>query len=288
MTNVYVDDTMNWLADQLHVLEPKDSANGGIYANKPGYHNTRAANQRHWPDNYSIRDALDQLGSAGRAAGLDWTFRSAQRGDHTAISRYCGRLWTASNAGDARLVGWREWFGTCGGQVVQGYDLRYRRPTSSDKSHLWHIHFSETRAYVSSRVNKEALLSVLRGEPLADYLARGGHLISHPRPDPGRLATDGVLGPATIRYWQHVMSTPEDGAISPVSTLVKAVQRHLNAHGATPPLVVDGKGIRQNGRIYQTVRALQHYLGTPEDGWLTPGDSPAVRALQRRLNAGVF
>ena len=76
--------------------------------------------------------------------------------------------------------------------------------------------------------------------------------------------------------------------ISPVSSLVKAVQRHLNKHGANPRLVVDGRGIRQNGRVYHTVRALQHYLGTPEDGLLTPGDSLAVRALQQRLNAGSF
>lgn len=109
-----------------------------------------------------------------------------------------------------------------------------------------------------------------------------------PPPKPGMLSCDGELGPKTIKRWQQVMGTTADGVIShPRSSLVMAVQRHLNARiGAR--LKVDGDGIRQNGRRYETVRALQRYLHTPVDGKLSPPKSMCVQALQRRLNLGQF
>src|SRR5262245_10802353 len=62
---------------------------GGIYANKPGYHNTRAANS---PSNYSIRDPQDQLGPPDKAAAIDLTFPNAQAGDYSTIALYSRRL----------------------------------------------------------------------------------------------------------------------------------------------------------------------------------------------------
>lgn len=101
------------------------------------------------------------------------------------------------------------------------------------------------------------------------------------------LVVDGELGPATVRRWQSIMGTPADGVISRPSSLVKAVQRHLNTK-AGAGLVVDGDGIRQDGRVYRTARALQRYLGTPQDGVISAPVSAVVKALQRRLNAGWF
>ena len=104
-------------------------------------------------------------------------------------------------------------------------------------------------------------------------------------PDRPQLAVDGRLGPNTISLWQQIMNTPVDGVISNPSDLVAAVQRHLNAHGAH--LRVDGKGLWQDGRKSNTNAALQAYLGTPADGVLFR-PSPAIEALQRRLNQGRF
>lgn len=107
-------------------------------------------------------------------------------------------------------------------------------------------------------------------------------------PKPGVLVVDGDLGPKTIRRWQQIMGTAQDGVISrPRSALVMAVQRKLNSV-ASAGLVVDGDGIHQDGRKYQTVAALQSYLATPVDGRLSVPKSMAVQALQRRLNAGTF
>jgi hypothetical protein len=112
------------------------------------------------------------------------------------------------------------------------------------------------------------------------------------------LTVDGYLGPNTIRAWQRIMGTPVDGVISRPSLLVSAVQRRLNAAGARDrngrALVVDGLGIGSNQRgrypssgSYHTLEALQRYLGTPVDGFLS-SPSSAVKALQRRLNTGKF
>ncbi|WP_143194230.1 N-acetylmuramoyl-L-alanine amidase [Micromonospora sp. CB01531] len=112
-----------------------------------------------------------------------------------------------------------------------------------------------------------------------------------PSPKPpatsGQLVVDGQLGPATITRWQQIMGTPVDGRITEPSALVKAVQRHLNAK-VRASLVVDGAGICQDGRPYKTVRALQRYLGTEQDGIMSMPVSAVVKAVQRRLNSGRF
>ena len=104
----------------------------------------------------------------------------------------------------------------------------------------------------------------------------------------GVLDVDGQLGFHTIKRWQEVMGTPADGIISPVSTLVRVVQAKLNGFGYTPRLVLDGRGIAQNGSKTHTIDALQWHLGTTRDGSLSRPVSGAVKALQTRLNSGQF
>lgn len=87
-----------------------------------------------------------------------------------------------------------------------------------------------------------------------------------------RLVVDGILGPNTIRAWQRVMGTPQDGVISKPSLLVKAVQRVVR----TP----------QDGLLGPiTWRAIQRRLRVSADG--IPGPI-TISALQRRLNSGNF
>lgn len=110
-------------------------------------------------------------------------------------------------------------------------------------------------------------------------------------PAPSGLVVDGVLGPLTISAWQRRMGTSVDGYITQPpgkSSLVMAVQRYLNQKiGAG--LVVDGVGIRQDGRsVFLTTRALQRYLGTGSDGKLDVPTSYTVKVLQEHLNAGTF
>lgn len=109
------------------------------------------------------------------------------------------------------------------------------------------------------------------------------------------LDVDGFLGQATIREWQAQMGTPIDGVISTGkggSSLVRAVQTRLIAAGHSVGRDgVDGFGIYPNTpratRASDTIGALQSYLGTPRDRWLSC-PSVAIEELQRRLNAGTF
>jgi hypothetical protein len=159
-----------WFMEQLLVLEP-GTVNGGIFANKSGYHNTRLNNQKSWPGNYSITDSEDRGGPSDKAAAYDWTFRDAQAERYGTIIKYTKRLLaSAKDTDDPRLNGWREFYGQADqDRQVEGWDTRYLRAASSDPSHLWHLHFSEDRNQVDSFDNKKAMLSVLRGETVAEW-----------------------------------------------------------------------------------------------------------------------
>lgn len=110
---------------------------------------------------------------------------------------------------------------------------------------------------------------------------------SYPSPDKA-LDVDGELGPKTVTKWQQIMGTTVDGKIDEDdSQLTRAVQTRLR-ETVNHRLVVDGQGIKQDGRFYKTVAALQTYLGTPVDGRLSVPKSECVKALQRRLNEGRF
>lgn len=290
MTENY-DDSMGQLAKEIVALEKGDLVLAGIYADKPGYHNKRS----NLPStDYSVREfAIDRAGSSGLASAIDITSREAQGGNYAIINKYSQRLLAAGKANDPRMFGWREFFGqTDKDGTVEGWDFaKHVASTSGDKSHLWHIHLSEHRGYNTSVVNKDALMSVLKGESLAAYKAAGGKLLTtppnNPAPAPAKLLVDGKLGESTIKRWQKIMGTPVDGVITKPSDLVKAVQRVLNTK-VHAGLVVDGDGIRQDGQVYNTARALQKYLGTPQDGRISTPVSDVVKALQTRLNGGHF
>ncbi|TDV44251.1 hypothetical protein [Actinophytocola oryzae] len=156
-----------WLMQQLLALQP-GSQNGGIYDNKPGYHNTRDANAA---DDYSIRDPEDQGGPSDKAAAYDWTFPDAQSGNYATIAMYAQRLLASGqDPNDPRMDGWKEFFGqTNNDSHVEGWDFRRDKDATSKPSHLWHIHLSEDRDKVTSLDNKLAALSVLRGETVAQW-----------------------------------------------------------------------------------------------------------------------
>jgi len=160
-----VTDALWWFWLQLKAMEPT-SRLGGIWANKRGYHNSRSANLRQWPGNYSITDAEDRAGPADKAAALDWTFPEAQRGNYHRIELYTGRLLSsARDKHDVRLNGMREFYGQADpDRRVEGWDCRYDRSCTSDPSHLWHIHFSFDRDKVASRSMFEPIVAVLRGD----------------------------------------------------------------------------------------------------------------------------
>ena len=156
-----------WFIEQLQALEPVDTVFSGAWGNwKPGYHcdrNTLLANPA-WRNDYSIQLAADKRGPGQYGAANDWTFKSAQRGDFTNISKYGSRIAAAHKIKDPRLKGWREVLIQADmDKPPEGFDFQTGTTRVPDATHEWHGHFSELRENVESFENKVAMLDVLRG-----------------------------------------------------------------------------------------------------------------------------
>jgi hypothetical protein len=167
-----------WLMDKIRGLSTA-ARNGGIYANKSGYHNTRTANQANWPGNYSYAQfAVDREGPSDKAAALDITFVDAQAGNYATIAALSSRLYAAGRAGranDPRTVYMREFFGNIDtDRTVEGWDFARGNTSTSDSSHLWHIHISVHRKYVTDMRAMRAILSILKGETVRTWLTAEG------------------------------------------------------------------------------------------------------------------
>lgn len=165
-----ISDAMWYFWEEFKKFEPTVLL-GGIYANKPGYHNAR---QLLPSTDYSVKLAQDQVGSKEEASAIDLTFPDAQVGDYKTINKYSKRLLASGyDMKDTRGNYLREFYGnTDTDRVVEGWDFVYLREVSSDSSHLWHIHLSFLRKYLNSKFAMEAILSILKGETFVAYKAR--------------------------------------------------------------------------------------------------------------------
>jgi len=162
-----------WFSEQCLAIA---GVSGGIYADKPGFHNTVKINLVKWPNNYSVALPILRAGPQDKARAFDWTFPEAKTKNYFRINLYSQRLMDASRARDPRLRALYEWFGTKDGANI-GFNVYKNVFSSSDDSHDWHIHFSFITAYLLDWAGVQAVISVLRGESLAAYRARGGAII---------------------------------------------------------------------------------------------------------------
>src|SRR5579864_43668 len=85
---------------------------GGIYANKPGYHNKR---DNLSSSDYSVQQPDDKAGSGQWASALDITLHNP--GDMKSLTQ---KLIDLTLAGDPRIQVLREFFGTTDGVNVTG------------------------------------------------------------------------------------------------------------------------------------------------------------------------
>lgn len=131
-----------------------------------GYHISR---QDQPSDNYSCQLPEDREGRADDAAAVDMNMMPK---DMTLVT---GRLLkSAKDKNDPRLDCVREFFGTLDGKVVTGWDCYNYEPSSSDDSHLWHLHMSILRKFVRDAVALRGPLSVIKGETVEQWRSGGG------------------------------------------------------------------------------------------------------------------
>lgn len=163
------------LVPGCRALAPDVFRNGGTTVFKPGYHGPRDWMRKYHPSNYSIQLAKDLKGPATKGSAFDWTFSDAQAGNYETIAKFSRRLYKAGQDDDPRAYPLREFQGNIDSdRTVEGWSYyRGHALTTSDTSHLWHIHFSIWRQYIDNIAAMRSILSILKGEddddmPLTD------------------------------------------------------------------------------------------------------------------------
>jgi len=161
---------MWWFIEEWERLEAETVYAGSWGDFKPGYHADYAT---------SIQLADDQVGNGHpnekMGAAVDITFPSAQRGNFTNIRKYSDRVRAAWKTRDPRLKGWREVLcnSSDGDAPADGFDFTNWTERSPDDTHKWHMHFSCLRKYLNVLSVFQAMMSILRGETLAQWQAEG-------------------------------------------------------------------------------------------------------------------
>jgi len=255
-----VTDALWWFWLQFKAHEPSVLL-GGIYANKPGFHNTGAKVVDHGQGNartdYSIRDKVNRSGThwRDRAAAIDLTFPDAQRGNYATIARYSKRLYNSGrDAGDPRLgLGVYDFYGQIDNDAaVEGWNEHGEHDTTSDASHLWHIHISLLRSKVDDHWAMWALLTVLMGWSTAKW--RKSLPADAPKPapvptpaTPAKLP-DHPLGKRTLSY------KPSPNMLG--GTDVLYVQKFIGPNRAGPADGWYGTRTRDGVRWYQRMRGI--------------------------------
>lgn len=239
----------------MHKLEPKSKL-GGIVARKPGYHNSRD----HLPSSdYSVREfSQDRYGPVNLGSAIDWTFPDAQAGHYGTINKYSNRLMSAGKSRDPRTVYMREFFGnTDSDHEVEGWDYSKHVPSSSDSSHLWHLHISIHREYINNTVAMQAILSILSGQSLTDWKKGLGGT--------GKIDTTPIIKPPAPTTGGSAKPVLKSGA---TGTWVTQLQKGLNrVFPAYSSLKVDGE---YGAKSVAVVKEFQKRTGLLADGQVGP------------------
>lgn len=175
----HITDAMWRFVEAWEAMEPATVYAGSWGDFKPGYHaDWNTIHEQGWADtDYSVELADDQVGGTALAeygAAVDITFPSAQSGNYTSIRKYSDRVRAAYKAKDPRLKGWREVLcnSSDGDSAADGYDFVGWYERTPDDSHKWHIHFSVLRKYAGTMQVFQAMMSILKGETLAQWQGR--------------------------------------------------------------------------------------------------------------------
>lgn len=253
----YAPQTLRDLYSRIKFASRELSGIVGNTAHTYGYHRSRnvllAAGRF---SDYSVTLTADKTGDGDAACALDVKLSAA---DMITASK---RLMAACRNHDPRVDDLREWFGTEDGQRVTGWDRHDPATfgddsfTTSDGTHLWHIHLSIYRGRIGSATVLR-IADVINGVPLAGpYLRRawpvwmkpgsyfglitggplsiGGYYVGHER-DTVTLIQQRLIATKTVT---GVGAAWADGRFEkPTEDGVKAWQRahHLTVDGRVGP-----------------------------------------------------
>lgn len=260
---------------------------GGIAANKPGYHNSREnllAQGR--SRDYSLQAPADRRGNPEASAGIDITFGS--EAELVTMHRRLRKACTPDAAGnyDPRIEGVREFIGTLDGQRVSGYN-RYSTGTGSrarvgwvatgyaDSSHLWHEHISVFRDWADDDNFCRGLAEVLAGVAKGTFGWRDPDAVAA-KPKP-------VSPPSKVPVVELAAliaaATSPDGTAPEAKDDVLLVEAALAEEGLLKPWYIDGVFGTPTKVSYSVWQRSLGYTGDDANG--TPG-SASVTALGKK------
>lgn len=161
-----------WLADEWEKIYATAVLSGivGDLAHKArgGYHISR---QDQPTDNYSVIRADDKPGNgpSDRAAAIDMTMSTA---DIIKCHTRLREIWK-NRANDPRMKYINAWNGWDGQGDAGRYDVVKGTVSTASSDHKWHIHLEIRRKYVNDMNAMRAILSMLKGESLAQFNGTG-------------------------------------------------------------------------------------------------------------------
>lgn len=211
--------------------------------------------------NYSVVRPDDKAGPDDAAAAIDMTMSASDM-------RLCtGRLVSAyTNVSDPRRKYLNAFNGTQDSKNARRFDVYARKTKAASSDHLWHIHLEIRRKYVNSATAMRAILSILKGESVRQYLAGAGVTVS--------LAVSGGKSSTAPAFPGVLKRNDHQGVPVPG---VKLFQAQMIARGWKSLGKADGFF---GPRLESVVKTWQAQCGLPADGmigaktWPTPWTRP--------------
>lgn len=262
---------MRELARGIERIYPSAVCSGivGDKRHTRGYHKGRKFVP---PRDYSVMRPDDRAGKGpdDGSAGVDITMNKR---DMTLATSRLETIYHDVN--DPR----RKYVNAFNGWVGKGpatrYDVYARRKSNATRDHTWHLHLEKRRRYILDRVSNDAILSVLRGETVREWLTSRGI-------NPGPAASTDTLRRRSAQRTMRAPAYPgrvlrrNDSASRP-DPAVREWQQRMRERGWTSIGKADGYPGRRFERV---VRAWQRTIKVRDDGmvgpvtWPTPWTRP--------------
>lgn len=234
--STYAPSQLVWLANQWEPLYGSAVLSGivGDLAHKlrGGYH---ISIEDQPSDNYSVRRVDDKAPPGNwprdRASAIDMTMNTAD------IKKCHIRLREAwKNRGkDVRMKYINAWNGWDGVGDAGRYDVITGTVSTATADHKWHIHLEIRRRYVNSREAMEAILSILKGETLEQYLGGEMPLDATDR-DVIRTIVREENAKVPAQTWNFPLRNPYNDTDQPAGTILRYAPSR-NPHEITQAMV---------------------------------------------------
>jgi hypothetical protein len=219
--------SLNWLAANWEDLYGSAQLSGivGDLAHKArgGYHISR---QDQSSSNYSVIRPDDRLGPSDRASAIDMTMSTA---DMKKAHIRLREAWK-NRSSDWRMKYINAWNGWDGQGDAGRYDVVTGKVSTATADHKWHIHLEIRRRYVNDMNAMRAILSVLKGETLAEYTGTDREEVE----DMALEAAD--IDKIVAGVWNYRLMNPYSNTEQPAGTILRYAPSR-NPHEVTQTLV---------------------------------------------------